>query len=114
MNYKTKYNIEISEYKTDKISEPSVYMIQLDTNDLEWSMDQYQRNRQPLTYRVISSISEFDEFAEREDNSKVWSEEDSKIYTVAGLTNDKEGSFMKFQNKINKDGSSKADDSSSI
>ena len=47
---------------------------------------------------------EFEEFAEREDNSVVWSEEDSKLHTIGGLTNDKEGSFMKFQNKMNKNG----------
>jgi len=48
---------------------------------------------------------EFLEFAEREDNSKVWTnEEDNKIYTVGGLTNDKKGSFMKFQKKIDKNG----------
>ena len=42
---------------------------------------------------------EFSEFAENEDNSLVWPEEDCKLHTVGGLTNDKEGSFMKFQNK---------------
>ena len=48
---------------------------------------------------------EFLEFAEREDSSQVWTnEEDNKIHTVGGLTNDKEGSFMKFQKKINKNG----------
>jgi len=48
---------------------------------------------------------EFLEFAEREDNPKVWTnEEDNKIYTVGGLTNDKKGSFMKFQKKIDKNG----------
>ena len=31
-----------------------------------------------------------------------WSEEDDKINTVGGLTNDKEGSFMKFLNKLDK------------
>tara|TARA_Y100000389_G_scaffold120635_1_gene117982 strand:+ start:202 stop:795 length:594 start_codon:yes stop_codon:yes gene_type:complete len=44
---------------------------------------------------------EFLEFAEGEDNSVEWSEEDSKLHTIGGLTNDKEGSFMKFQNKLN-------------
>ena len=39
-------------------------------------------------------------FLEREDNSGVWSEKDSKLNTIGGLTNDKEGSFMKFQNKL--------------
>ena len=48
---------------------------------------------------------EFLDFAEREDNTKVWTnEEDNKINTVGGLTNDKKGSFMKFQKKINKNG----------
>ena len=42
---------------------------------------------------------EFLEFAEREDNSVVWPEEDCKLHTIGGLTNDKEGSFMKFVNK---------------
>tara|TARA_Y100000361_G_C10845712_1_gene181817 strand:- start:21 stop:350 length:330 start_codon:yes stop_codon:yes gene_type:complete len=40
------------------------------------------------------------EFLEREDNSEVWTnEEDNKIHTVGGLSNDKEGSFMEFQKK---------------
>ena len=47
---------------------------------------------------------EFEEFDESEDNSVLWSEEDSKLHTIGGLTNDKEGSFMKFQNKMNKNG----------
>ncbi len=42
---------------------------------------------------------EFLEFAENEDNNVTWPEEDCKLHTVGGLTNDKEGSFMKFQNK---------------
>ena len=42
---------------------------------------------------------EFSEFAENEDNSLVWPEEDSKLHTIGGLTNDQEGSFMKFVNK---------------
>ena len=41
-------------------------------------------------------------FLERADEPGPWSEEDDKIHTIGGLTNDKEGSFMKFQNKINK------------
>ena len=42
------------------------------------------------------------DFLERADESGPWSEEDDKIHTIGGLTNDKEGSFMKFQNNINK------------
>jgi len=41
-------------------------------------------------------------FLERADEPGPWSEKDDKIYTIGGLTNDKEGSFIKFQNKINK------------
>ena len=40
------------------------------------------------------------DFLEQVDKPGPWSEEDSKLHTVGGLTNDKEGSFMKFQNKI--------------
>ena len=43
---------------------------------------------------------EFLEFAEKEDNSVVWSEEDSKLHTIGGLSNDKDKSFMKFINKL--------------
>ena len=39
------------------------------------------------------------EFLEHVDKKGPWSENDDKIYTVGGLTNDKEGSFMKFQKK---------------
>jgi mannose-6-phosphate isomerase len=39
------------------------------------------------------------EFLEEMDKPGSWSEEDDKIYTIGGLSNDKEGSFMKFQNK---------------
>jgi len=59
MKYKKKYHIEISEFKSDIVSDPSVYMIELETDNLEWSMDQYQRNRLPLTYRVIASVDEW-------------------------------------------------------
>ena len=40
------------------------------------------------------------EFLEWVDKPGPWPEEDDKIHTVGGLSNDKEGSFMKFQNKI--------------
>ena len=42
------------------------------------------------------------DFLEREDELLAQSEED-KLHTVGGLTNDKEGDFMKFQNKMEKD-----------
>jgi len=45
---------------------------------------------------------EFLEFLEKMDEPGPWSEEDDKIYTVGGLTADKEGEFMKFQDKMKK------------
>ncbi len=41
-------------------------------------------------------------FLEHADEPGPWSEEDDKIHTVGGLSADKDGDFMKFQNKINK------------
>ena len=38
-------------------------------------------------------------FLENEDKPGPWSEEDDKVHTVGGLTNDPEGSFMEFQKK---------------
>ena len=39
-------------------------------------------------------------FLEHADEQGPWSEEDDKIYTVGGLTADKDRDFMKFQNKM--------------
>ena len=41
-------------------------------------------------------------FLEHADKPGPWPEEDDKIHTVGGLSADKDGDFMKFQNKINK------------
>ena len=46
---------------------------------------------------------EVQDFLERADAPGPYSEEDDKLHTVGGLTNDKEGSFMKFQDKMEKD-----------
>jgi len=40
------------------------------------------------------------DFLERVDEPGPWSEEDDKIYTIGGLTNDKESGFMDFQRKM--------------
>ena len=47
------------------------------------------------------SDPEVQEFLENADKPGPWSEEDDKIYTVGGLSADKNRNFMKFQNKIN-------------
>ena len=43
---------------------------------------------------------EVQDFLERADEPGPWSEEDDKIYTVGGLSNDKESGFMDFQDKM--------------
>ena len=67
----------------------------------EWLIFPWERyDSKPMQDYLQSK--EFEEFAEKEDNSVVWSEEDSKLHTIGGLTNDKEGSFMEFINKLDK------------
>jgi hypothetical protein len=41
-------------------------------------------------------------FLEAQDEPGPWSEEDDKIHTIGGLTNDKESGFMDFQKKMDK------------
>ena len=53
MKYKV-YNIEVTEYHSDGSDDVKVNMIQLETDRLEWSMDQYGRNRYVKSWRVIS------------------------------------------------------------
>lgn len=50
------YNIEITEYHSDNSGDTSVSMIQLETDRLKWSMDQYSRNRHVKGWRVISEL----------------------------------------------------------
>lgn len=45
---------------------------------------------------------EMQEFLEWVDKPGPWPEEYDKSYTVGGLSGDKDGDFMKFQNKIKK------------
>jgi hypoxanthine phosphoribosyltransferase len=80
---------------------PNVYS-KLHEGD-EWLVFPWEDFKAPAKQDYLQS-DEFLEFAEREDNSVARSEIDSKLHTIGGLTNDKEGSFMKFQNKIEKNG----------
>ena len=52
--------------------------------------------------QILSMSTAIDDFLEHADKQGPWLEKDDKIHTIGGLTNDKEGSFMKFQNKMNK------------
>jgi len=47
MAEKTRYLIEITYSESKEVEE-----IVLETDDLAWSMNQYQRNRQPLTWEM--------------------------------------------------------------
>ena len=49
--------------------------------------------------QILEDQKELNDFLEHMDKPGPWSEEDDKIHTIGGLTNDKEGSFMKFINK---------------
>ena len=44
------YKIKIT-YLTENDIQPEV--IELKTDDIEWSMDQYQRNREPLKWEIV-------------------------------------------------------------
>tara|TARA_B100001939_G_scaffold339708_1_gene346863 strand:+ start:111 stop:293 length:183 start_codon:yes stop_codon:yes gene_type:complete len=47
---KTRYIIEIK-YAHDKKGE-NVEMVDITSNDIQWSMKEYQRNRQPFEWRI--------------------------------------------------------------
>ena len=49
--------------------------------------------------QILSMSKAIDDFLEHVDKPGPWSEEDDKIHTIGGLTNDKEGSFMEFVKK---------------
>jgi len=101
-------------HKPTSIFLPSVYAEEVGT---EWIVYPWEREDSEAKQDYLVKENEIDDphadkaywvndsdiidFLEREDNSVVWSEEDSKLHTIGGLTNDKEGSFMKFQNKLN-------------
>ena len=48
-----KYLIEITE------SNGEVSTLELETDRLDWSMEQYQRNRNPFTWKVVAEIKEW-------------------------------------------------------
>ena len=48
-----KYLIEFTE------SNGEVSTLELETDRLDWSMEQYQRNRNPFTWKVVAEIQEW-------------------------------------------------------
>jgi hypothetical protein len=47
--YTKSYKIEITPYHAPDAS----YTVELTTGDLEWSMDEYARNRDPFAWKII-------------------------------------------------------------
>ena len=47
-----KYKIEITPILEQEYCSANPYIIELETDDIEWSMDQYQRNRQPFKWEI--------------------------------------------------------------
>lgn len=56
MKYKI-YNIEVTEFHSDDSNDTTVSMLSLETDRLDWSMEQYGRNRQVKSWRVISELN---------------------------------------------------------
>ena len=50
-----KYNYRMAEIKTYKVLINNDTIIELTTPDIEWSMEQYQRNRLPFKYKILES-----------------------------------------------------------
>lgn len=48
-----KYTIEITYLTEQKYCSTKPYTIELETEDIEWSMNQYQRNRNPFSWKVV-------------------------------------------------------------
>jgi hypothetical protein len=66
----------------------------------EWILYPWERNDSAPIQDYLKT-DEFQEFAERVDESGPWSEEYDKIHLVAGMSNDKERGFLEFQRKMN-------------
>jgi len=47
------YKIEITPITQQKFCAVKPYSIEFSTGDIEWTMEQYQRNRDPFTWKII-------------------------------------------------------------
>ena len=65
--------------------------------------EKYLTNDNPVDENDWANDPDVLDFLERADEQGPWSEEDDKIYTVGGLTADKDQDFKKFINKIEGD-----------
>ena len=49
-----KYKIKITPITKEKYCAVKPYVIELETDNIEWSMEQYQRNREPLEWEQLN------------------------------------------------------------
>jgi len=47
------YSVEITPITNTKMCVAKPYIVELKTDDIEFSMEQYQRNREPLNYVIV-------------------------------------------------------------
>ncbi len=52
---KTKYKILITPSEKTHGREDAPYVIDLETDNLDWSMEQYQRNRKAFTWKITDN-----------------------------------------------------------
>jgi len=50
---KQQYKIKITPLSEQKFCSVKPHVIEIETDDLEWSMEQYQRNRKPLKWELV-------------------------------------------------------------
>jgi len=89
------------------ITERFKYMNDLKKIKMNISQAKAEQNNDPFEDPDVQ------EFLEQADKPGPWSEEDDKIFTVGGLTNDKEQSFKAFQEKQNQNTQSWIDEEES-
>lgn len=54
MGNKITYNIETTEYHSDNSGDTKISMLIMETDNIEWAMEQYSRNRHLKGWRIIS------------------------------------------------------------
>ena len=47
------YSVEITKKTKTKTCAAKPYIVEFKTDDIDWSMEQYQRNRDPFNYEIL-------------------------------------------------------------
>jgi hypothetical protein len=47
------YSVEITPITKTKMCAAKPYIVEFKTDDIDWSMEQYQRNRDPFNYEIL-------------------------------------------------------------